>query len=89
MNKKQLDKAYTKVIKDYGETLEMLGNNKTMSNYYTKAKRKMITNETIKGLKAFGEWEKVEMLDDYFGHHQYGVRFPDGEVYKKEDCIIK
>ena len=40
MNKKQLDKAYTKVIKDYGETLEMLGDNKTMSNYYTKAKRK-------------------------------------------------
>ena len=46
-----------------------------MSNYHTKAKR------------PDGEsFEDVEMLDDYFGRHRYGVRFSDGVVYKEEEC---
>ena len=53
-----------------------------MSNYYALARK-----PDMKYLD--GLWEKVEMLDDYFGSHQYGVRFPDGEIYRKEDCIIK
>lgn len=28
-----------------------------------------------------GEWYQAEWLDDYFGHHDYGVRFPDDEVF--------
>ena len=27
-------------------------------------------------------------FNDYFGIHRYGVRFPDKEVYKEEDCTI-
>ena len=49
-----------------------------MSNYYDIAKRPGGT-----------EWEEVEMCDDFYGTHWYGVRFPDGRVYKKEDCTIK
>jgi hypothetical protein len=26
--------------------------------------------------------EKVMFLDDYFGPHEYGVRFSDGKVYE-------
>ena len=29
------------------------------------------------------------MVDDYWGHHEYGVKFQDGEVYRLEDCEIK
>ena len=46
-----------------------------MSNYYSKAKR---PNGT--------EFEEVEMIDDYYGSHRYGVKFLDGEVYKEEEC---
>lgn len=48
-----------------------------MSNYYAKAKR-----------PNSDEIEKVEMLDDYYGRHRYGVRFPDGQVYPEEKCIV-
>ncbi len=27
----------------------------------------------------------VEMIDDYYGRHVYGVRFPDGKTYKEEE----
>ena len=49
-----------------------------MSNYKTKAKRP-------DGLY----FEDVEMLDDFWGHHEYGVRFPDGEVFREKDCEFK
>lgn len=45
-----------------------------MSNYFTKARRK--------GKK---DWENVIMLDNYFGRHQYGVEFKNGEILKEED----
>lgn len=32
-----------------------------------------------------GEWQVADWLDDYFGKHQYGVRFHDGEVFKEEE----
>ena len=41
-----------------------------MSNYYEKA----IHPKT-------GIEETAEYLDDYFGHHQYGIRFSDGQVF--------
>lgn len=42
-----------------------------MSNYISKAK------------KPNGkEFERIEMLDDLFTPHIYGVRFPDGETYR-------
>lgn len=28
-----------------------------------------------------GTHEFVHMMDDYFGHHIYGVRFGDGEIF--------
>lgn len=30
--------------------------------------------------------ENADWLDDYFGPHRYGVRFPDGQVFKPEEC---
>lgn len=32
-----------------------------------------------------GELEQAEWLDDYFGKHRYGVRFPGGKVFREED----
>ena len=29
-----------------------------------------------------GEFLQAEWLDDYFGPHEYGVRFPDGKVFR-------
>jgi len=46
-----------------------------MSNYFTRA------------IRPYGtEFEDVIMIDDYFGKHRYGVEFPDGQIYKKEEC---
>ena len=47
-----------------------------MSNFQTKAKK-----------PHSDKWEKVSMLDNYFGR-QYGVMFPDKTVYREEDCEI-
>lgn len=47
-----------------------------MSNYQTKAKHP----ET-------GVEHDVTMLDDYFGQHIYGVRFPDGSIFR-EDVVF-
>jgi len=49
-----------------------------MSNYYTEAKRP-------KGKK----FEKVLMMDNCYGHHLYGVKFPDGSVFREENCKFK
>lgn len=32
-----------------------------------------------------GAWELAEWVDDYFGHHNYGVRFADGTVFPEEE----
>lgn len=32
-----------------------------------------------------GEIELADFLDDYYGRHQYGVKFNDGCVYKEEE----
>lgn len=31
-----------------------------------------------------GVFEDACWLDDYFGRHRYGVRFPDGRTYPEE-----
>lgn len=37
-----------------------------------------------------GLWENAEWLDDYFGLHRYGVRFPsDGSVANPEVTILE
>jgi hypothetical protein len=41
-----------------------------MSNFFEKT----IHPET-------GAEEEAEWLDDYYGRHQYGVRFPDGKIF--------
>jgi len=46
-----------------------------MSNYKSIAKRPS-------GIK----FEDVDMLDDHFSKHEYGVRFSDSKIYKEEDC---
>lgn len=28
-----------------------------------------------------GEIQMADWIDDHFGHHRYGVRFPDGRVF--------
>ena len=28
-----------------------------------------------------GEWERALWIDDYFGRHNYGVKFLDGQVF--------
>ncbi len=30
------------------------------------------------------KWEKCLWIDDYFGRHKYGVKFPDGWVVDPE-----
>ena len=45
-----------------------------MSNYYAKAYNPR-TNKL----------EEAEMLDNYFSHREYGVRFKDGCVYPEEE----
>jgi len=45
-----------------------------MSNYSQKAKHP----ET-------GKWEIADYLDDYYGKHQYGVKFSDGQVFPEEE----
>ena len=32
-----------------------------------------------------GEVEEAWWIDDYFGHHQYGVKFNDGSCYTPEE----
>lgn len=34
------------------------------------------------------EIEEAMFIDDYYGHHKYGVRFFDDEVYPIEDVEI-
>lgn len=29
--------------------------------------------------------EQAEWLDNHFGRHRYGIRFPDGSIYQAED----
>lgn len=35
-----------------------------------------------------GELHSASWLDDYFGHHKYGVMFPDGKVFPADECRI-
>lgn len=42
---------------------------------YTKETRNPVT----------GEWEIALWMDDHFGRHRYGVRFPDGDVFTPDD----
>lgn len=55
-----------------------------MSNYYAYARPKRRDKGSFPHPLL-----KVEMIDNYFGLHQYGVRFPNGLVYREEDCEIK
>jgi len=48
-----------------------------MSNFSTQARR------------PGGDWEKVMMLDDFFGSHRYGVCFPDGKIFPERECQFK
>lgn len=32
-----------------------------------------------------GETVMADWLDDHFGHHRYGVRFPDGKVFRESE----
>jgi hypothetical protein len=34
-----------------------------------------------------GEVFAAEWLDDYYGRHRYGVRFPDGKVFNEILCV--
>jgi hypothetical protein len=34
-----------------------------------------------------GKIEVAEWLDDYFGSHKYGIKFPDGKIFKAEEFI--
>lgn len=32
-----------------------------------------------------GDFEQSDWLDDYYGKHEYGVRFPDGDTFKESE----
>lgn len=32
-----------------------------------------------------GEWAEAQWLDNYFGNHRYGVKFPDGEIFRADN----
>ncbi len=36
-----------------------------------------------------GEMVSAHWIDDYFGRHRYGVRFPDGKVFRAEEIEEK
>lgn len=36
-----------------------------------------------------GKWEKATWIDDYFGSHRYGVKFPDGTVINPEKIKLE
>lgn len=48
-----------------------------MSDFYTETKN-----------PATGEWETAHWMDDYFGRHRYGVKFPSGEIFDAADKRI-
>jgi hypothetical protein len=48
-----------------------------MSNYYSMAKH-----------PDTGIEEMAEFLDDYYGKHNYGVRFSDGKVFPEIQCQL-
>lgn len=33
-----------------------------------------------------GETHMCDYLDDHYGRHKYGVRFPNGDIYPVEEC---
>ena len=33
-----------------------------------------------------GKLEQAAWMDDYYGHYQYGVRFPEGSVHEAHKC---
>lgn len=35
-----------------------------------------------------GQMETAQWLDDYFGWHRYGVRFPDGKVFREAEIHV-
>lgn len=36
-----------------------------------------------------GKWEKAMWIDDHFGLHHYGVKFPDGTIYNPDEVDLK
>lgn len=47
-----------------------------MSNYYQMTKHP----ET-------GKYENAFWIDDKFGNHRYGVKFPDGKIYEADSRV--
>lgn len=33
--------------------------------------------------------EEASFLDNYFGKHEYGIEFSDGEVYRYDEILTK
>ena len=33
-----------------------------------------------------GKLEQAAWMNDYYGRHQYGVRFPDGSIHRAQEC---
>ena len=36
-----------------------------------------------------GKWEDAYWLDDFYGPHQYAVRFPDGQVFNPDKTKLE
>lgn len=36
-----------------------------------------------------GKWLMAEWLDDYFGQHRYGIRFPNGEIFDERKVKLE
>jgi len=36
-----------------------------------------------------GEWHEATWMDDFYGKHRYGVRFPDGETFNPDKIQLE
>lgn len=48
-----------------------------------------MSNFTATKHPVTGEIQEARWLDDYFGRHRYGVRFPDGSVFRESEIEIE
>ena len=61
-----------------GRTIKQVDPNLRLTNTNMSTFAKLTKNP------ATGKWEIATWIDDFFGRHQYGVKFPDGTVYNPE-----
>lgn len=49
----------------------------------------MSTYQRMSRIKHHVIWQKCTWIDDHYGHHLYGVKFPTGEIYDPRKTDIE